>query len=141
MRLRTFILIAAVFTSSTLMGQDTTCKDQELGKIEFKKNSAKLTVIAKAKLDSLIFVINSQLTCEVVATSYFADFCDKCGALSWNRQNTIISYLMKKGIAEKRLRSNTLGGNANIVILTFASWPLPDSLAPHPNLRHKNSDD
>src|SRR5437667_12110969 len=92
MRLRTFILVATIFASFTSRGQDTTCKDQDIGKVEFKKNSAKLTTIAKAKLDTLISVINGQLTWEVLATSYSADLCDKCGALSWDRQTAVIIY-------------------------------------------------
>ena len=139
MWLRTSIFNIAILASLTLTGQDTICKGQDLGKVEFKRNSAKLTATAKAKLDSLIVVINSQITCEVLATSYSADLCDKCGALSWDRQSTVISYLMKKGVAAKRLRSFTrLEGNADFVTLTFTSWPLTDQLPPHPNLRRKN---
>jgi len=141
-RLRTSILILTVFSTSTLLGQDTTCRNQELGKVEFKKNSAKLTATAKVKLDSLITVINSQLTCEVLATSYSADLCDKCGALNWDRQNAVISYLIETGVTGKRLRSFTrLEGTVDFVTLTFTSFPLTDQTAPHPNLRRKNPND
>jgi hypothetical protein len=141
MWLRRFILISTIFASITSSGQDTTCQTRDLDKVEFKKNSAKLSANAKTKLDSLIVIINSQPICEVLATGYSADLCDKCGALSWERQNAVISYLMKKGVPGKRLRSYTrLEGNADFVALTFTSWPLTDHPPPHPNLRRKNLD-
>ena len=121
------------------MGQDTTCKNQELGKVEFKKNSAKLTTTARAKIRSMIAVINSQSTCEVLAAAYSADFCDKCGALSLDRQNAVINYLIKKGISENRVRSITvLEGNLDFLTLTLSSWPLTDQSAPHSNSKIKN---
>lgn len=132
MCLRAIIFLIAVLAGLNLPGQDTLCKNKDLGKVEFKKNSAKLTTSAKKKLNSLITVINSQSNCEVLATSYSADLCDKCSALSWERQNSVISYLMKHDVAAKRLRSFTrLGANEDFVTLTLTSWPLSEE-PPHP---------
>ena len=141
-RFKTLLLISLLSTTSVVSGQDTTCWDHELGKIEFKKNSAKLTLTAKAKLDSLIVVILNKHNCVVLTTSYSADLCDKCGVLSWDRQNTITNYLKRKGISENRLGSLTqLDGNLDYVILSFTTQPSTLQSAPHPNSKGRKKHD
>ena len=118
MRLSAFILIVAFFASFISRGQDTTCKDKDLGKVEFERNSSILTAKARVKLDSLIVLIKSKPNCAVLAISSSADFCDKCGALSWDRQCAVINYLAKNGISKNRLISYArLEGNLDFVIL------------------------
>ncbi len=135
---KSFLLIVTLIWDLSLLGQDTTCSNQELGKIEFKKGSSKLTANTKAKLDSLINILNSNTSCEILATSSFADFCDKCGALSWDRTKSVFDYLVHKGIKGDRLRSlSKLEGNLDFISLTFTSMPLTDQVPPHPNLRGK----
>lgn len=139
MWLRTFFLVSTVCATQISWGQDTTCNRQEFAKIDFKKNSSKLTASGKDKLDSLVAIINTQPTCVVLVTSFSADFCDKCGALSWDRQNAVISHLLKKGIEEDRLTSNTqLTGNTDFVTLTFSSWPLINKSVAHPKSKQNN---
>ncbi len=127
------MFITVVVSSFSLKGQDTLCKQQDLGKIEFKKNSSKLTANAKLKLDSVSSMIKRQQTCDILVTCYSADYCDKCGVLSWDRQKAVIKYLIKNGIAEKKLKTLTvLEGSADFLTLTLSSWPLPDQPAQHP---------
>jgi len=117
-----FILIAAFLASFASRGQDMTCNGGDLGKVEFERNSSKLTTIARRKLDSLIVRIKSQSNCQVLANSSSADLCDKCGALSWDRLNVIIGYCIQRGVAGKRLRSYArLKGNVDYVILRFTN--------------------
>jgi hypothetical protein len=136
---RAFFVISAVCITPVLLGQDTTCRQQDFGKIDFKKNSSKLTTTGKYKLDSLVAIINSQPGCIVLTSSFSADFCDKCGALSWDRQNEIVSYLARKGVGENRLTSYTqLTGNTDFVTLTFSSWSVVNQLVNHPNLKQSH---
>ena len=135
---KSFLLIATIILELSLLGQDTTCSNQELGTIEFKKGSSKLTANAKARLDSLINTLTSNKSCEILATSSSADLCDKCGALSWNRTESVFDYLVHKGISGDRLRSlSKLDGNLDFISLAFTSMHLTDQIPPHPNLRSK----
>src|SRR5690242_1176549 len=92
-----FIFLAAV---SLARAQDLSRCRIDLGGIQFRKNSAKLTTSAKSKLDSLTLIIRNEKNYQLIATSYFADLCDKCGALGWDRARSVLSYLSKKGIKE-----------------------------------------
>jgi hypothetical protein len=134
---KTFLLIATIILNFSLLGQDT-CSNQELGRIEFKKGSSRLTTKAKAKLDSLIKIFTSNKSCEILATSSFADFCNKCGALSLDRTKSVFDYLIHRGIEEGRLRSfSKLEGNLDFIILKITSMPLIDQVPLHPTLKEK----
>lgn len=139
MRSKTTIFLIAILFCFTSNAQDSLCIDHELGKIEFGKNSAALTAAAKLKLDSLIIYINNQVTCEVLITSQFKDFCDKCGVLSWNRTKAVIHYLIKKGISEERFRTYSwIGRPVDYITLKLTTLPLTNPSLPHPNVKRKN---
>jgi hypothetical protein len=142
MYFRTFIFIASVFTTLTSSGQDTTCISKNLGKVQFKKNSAKLTVTAKSKLDSMVKIINGQTICDLLLVNHYPDLCDACGALAWDRQKSVIHYLIKKGVAEKRLRFvNYFEGNTDFIELTFTSKHSTKEPRSHPNLKREKLSD
>lgn len=139
MRQKFFILIMLVCHGVALLGQDTTCIPQDLGKVYFDSKSSKLSQHEKRKLDTLISLINSKPNCVVLASSYSADLCEKCDALSWDRQNVIMGYLLSKGIDEYRLTSHThLTGNSDFVLLTLSNWTLINRLVAHPGLKQTN---
>ena len=56
------------------------------------------------QLDTLALVIQSNPGCQVFATGYGADLCAKCGERSWDRTHKVLSYLLKHGIQQDRLR-------------------------------------
>lgn len=139
MRSKASIFLIVILFCFTSNGQDSSCVDHELGKIEFGKNSAALTAAAELKLDSLIVYINNQITCEVLITSQFKDFCDKCGVLSWNRTKAVIHYLIKKGIPEDRFRSNSsIGATIDYVTLKLTTLPLTNHSSPRSNIKRKS---
>ncbi len=139
MRSKTTIFLIVILFCFTSNAQDSLCIDHELGKIEFKRNRATLTDAAKLKLDSLIIYINNQVTCEVLITSQFKDFCDKCGALSWNRTKAVIHYLIKKGIPEDRFRSNSsIGATIDYVTLKLTALSLTNQSSPRSNIKRKS---
>jgi hypothetical protein len=140
MYLRTFIFIASILASLASSAQDSTCISKNLGKVQFNKNSAKLTITAKAKLDSIVKIINVQTFCDVLLVDQYPDLCDACGALAWDRQKSVILYLIKNGVSEKRFRFvNYMGRNTDFIELTFTSiHSTTDQSSPHPNLKRKN---
>ena len=138
--MRYFILIILISSCSIVFSQQSKeCNDVELGNVEFNKKSAKLNSKAKKKLDSLVPLINQQPDCVVLATSSYADFCDKCGALSWDRAEAVLNYLAQKGVLKDRLRFTAkIEGNLNFVSLTISSWKVTDEAPPHPSQRKKD---
>lgn len=108
-------------------GQEPTCNNQEIGRIEFTKGSSKLTLTSKVKLDSLIDKIITNTSCEILIMNSYADLCGKCGALSWDRIKSVFTYLVKKGINPNRLKNfSKLDGNLDFVSLTFTSMNFPN---------------
>lgn len=131
MRQRSLLIIIGILTTLCLTAQDSLCDAQELGKIQFRKNSAKLTVSGKAGLDRLILTITKRPSCEVLITSYYPDFCDKCGALSWRRLNSVINYIIEKGVSERQLRTlSELAAGKDFV--SFAFSPGQQAMGYHP---------
>lgn len=138
MRHSIILLISVLFAMQTVSGQDTSCNQTVLGKVWFKKNSYKLNNPAKNTLDSMVAIIQNRPNCTVAVSGSMADFCDKCGVLSWDRQKSVISYLMEKGVEEKRMSFFTeLTGNTNYLTFTFSSDPPINNTIGHPGLRKR----
>jgi len=127
-----FLLLTSCLTS---LGQYSPCKEISLGSISFKPKSSKLTVNAKKQLDSLAkFINNSNNSCQLIATASYADRCDRCGGLAWDRTQAILSYLTKRGVAnEKMAATSRLERNSNFIVLTLAQMTERNQL--HPNFR------
>ena len=134
MNFRACLLVICLFTCCTALAQDVSCNEKEIGKIYFKRNSSKLTIKSKKILDTIVSYLLREKTCQIVATSYSADLCDRCGVLSWDRLQAIFSYLAKKGIAKERLVGNSLlDGNFNFVNLRLSQTL--DKKINHPNVK------
>jgi OmpA family len=135
--LKLSILILSVLTTCVLFGQDRSkCIETDLGDILFNRKSSRLTFKAKRKLDSLVVIIKSNETCQVVATGYAADLCDKCASLSWDRSQSVLSYLAKRGVPTDRMAWTVLlEGNLNFVRVAFVSRIKLEETPPRLKLR------
>ena len=115
-------------------GQDDEIK---LGTVWFKDKNIKLTITARASLDSFIIQIKENPVMHVQAISYNKDFCDKCCVRSMKRCAAVLTYLSKHGIAADRLKStNLLEGELNKVDLFLTSSVLGNT--PDPVIRVRN---
>ncbi len=128
MTLRT-IFILLYFLPSVSFGQENKhIPDIKLGTVWFKDKSTRLTLNAKLTLDSFIRQIQKDTTLSVQVISFNKDFCDKCGVRSWKRATTVLTYLAKHGVSNKRLTfTNRLEGELNKVDLFLTSLK-PDNM-------------
>lgn len=128
---RTLSFIFLLLQLSTYGQNYDDTPDIQLGTVWFKGKSTKLTKDGKATLDSFIQQIQSNPSMHVQAISYNKDFCDKCGARSWKRANTVLTYLSKQGVPDNRLVfTNRLEGELNKVDLHLTSLFPSDTPAP-----------
>jgi hypothetical protein len=77
-----------------------------LGSKSFKKNNTKLTDLIKKSLDTTIMIINKSPNrpVKVIASDKVScDGLDRDGQRSWDRVNSIVGYLVKKGVSENRV--------------------------------------
>lgn len=127
-----FLLLASCFTSS---GQSSPCRETDLGGISFKAKSPKLTMNAKKQLDRVAEVLKANNdSCQLVATASYADLCDRCGVLAWDRIQAVFHYLAKKGVVKRKMISSSrLDGNTNFINLTLAQ--ITEGEQRHPNYR------
>lgn len=89
-----------------------------IGTVIFKHGGAKLTKKAKAVLDMLVGQMRVDSSVQIVGTLSNKDLCTTCGARSWDRTQTLITYFFNCGIPEQRLSIvNRLDGESNKVNL------------------------
>lgn len=105
-------IIALLFAAACVYGQevnvDTLCHLDSLPSIYFDGISKKLDAKAKANLDSVAALLNSNKGCVVTVGLWVeGDWHGGKGTnylmLSWNRTKAIVDYLRKKNIDESRL--------------------------------------
>ncbi len=116
------------------------CANVSMPSVSFKNNSATLSTEAQAALGTLAASVRNNPNCKLVVSGYGEP--SKAGQqLSWDRVNSVISYLVdKQGIGADRFifRHGQTGGDPNTVDVRAAGAGEegPNTVpAPHPNLR------
>ena len=118
------------------------CTLSNVPSISFTKGSAKLSKDAEALLISTADRLKNNPSCKLIITGY-AEASKASQQLSWDRVNTVISFLFQKqGISSDRLvfRYGQSSGDLNTVDLSATGEAIegPNTVpAPHPNLRKK----
>ena len=138
------LLIYVVLLKATYAQSVDTCNCVSLGTITFIKTGIKLTRSMKTTLDSAILTINKKSDCKVKVVGTDQISCDrnsKDGQRSWARVNSIVAYLINKGIAENRIIFQSCDMEENSVELRLNNDDLLQlPLQSHPNIRqHKSS--
>jgi outer membrane protein OmpA-like peptidoglycan-associated protein len=119
-----------------------TCNMGNIPSVSFAKGSAKLSKDAESILASTADRLKNNPVCKVFITGY-AEASKASQQLSWDRVNSIITYLSEQqGIAADRLinKYGQTEGDANVIDLsaTGENTGEPNTVpAPHPNLRTK----
>ena len=120
-----------------------TCNMGNIPSISFAKGSAKLSVATESLLAAVADRLKNNPACKVFITGY-AEASKMSQQMSWDRVNSIISYLTEKqGIAAERLinKYGQTDGDINVIDLSATGENIegPNTVpAPHPNLRTKN---
>ena len=119
------------------------CDIGDLPSVSFSSRTFKLSKDAEAVLASVADRLRQNPNCHIVVTSYTCEPSKSAQQLSWDRVNTVISYLVEKqGISQDRFvfKYGETGGDCNTVDLRSAETgdEGPNTVpAPHPNLRRR----
>ena len=110
-----------------------TCMPIALTAIRFDKNKINLTTKAKKQLDSIALTIKMHPHCkvEVVGTDQYLNRYELAYQRIWDRVNTVIGYLKKKGVNGEQLVF--MYGETNeprMVKLAFNDIEIPFTPAP-----------
>ena len=126
-----------------LLMKKSACDIGDLPSVSFNPKTFKLSKDAEAVLASVADRLRQNPNCRIVVTSYTCEPSKSAQQLSWDRVNTVISYLVEKqGISSDRFvwKYGETGGDCNTVDLRAAEAgdEGPNTVpAPHPNLRRK----
>jgi outer membrane protein OmpA-like peptidoglycan-associated protein len=125
------------------MMKKNACDIGDLPSVSFSSRTFKLSKDAEAVLASVADRLRQNPNCHIVVTSYTCEPSKSAQQLSWDRVNTVISYLVEKqGISQDRFvfKYGETGGDCNTVDLRSAETgdEGPNTVpAPHPNLRRR----
>jgi outer membrane protein OmpA-like peptidoglycan-associated protein len=119
----------------------TACSIGDLPSVSFSGRSVSLSKDAKAVLAGVAEKMRNNPNCKVAVIGY-GESNKAAQQLSWDRVNTVITYLVEKeGISQDRFifRHSQEGGDGNTVDLKDGTGEEGPSTvpAPHPNLRKK----
>ncbi|HSC39782.1 MAG TPA: OmpA family protein [Chitinophagaceae bacterium] len=125
----------------SMMVKKSGCGIGELPSVSFKERSIALSNDAKAVLAGVAEKMRQHVDCKVAVIGY-GESNKAAQQLSWDRVNSVISYLVEKeGINQDRFifRHSQEGGDGNTVDLKDGTGEEgPSTVAPpHPNLRKK----
>jgi hypothetical protein len=125
----------------SMMVKKPGCGIGDLPSVSFSGKSITLSNDAKAVLAGVAEKMRNNAGCKVAVIGY-GESNKAAQQLSWDRVNTVISYLVEKeGISQDRFifRHSQEGGDGNTVDLRDGSDQEGPSTvpAPHPNLRKK----
>ena len=117
------------------------CQIGDLPSVSFSGRSVALSKDAKAVLEGVAAKMRNNPNCKVAVVGY-GESNKAAQQLSWDRVNTVITYLVEKeGISQDRFifRHSQEGGDGNTVDLRDGTGEEGPSTvpAPHPNLRKK----
>jgi outer membrane protein OmpA-like peptidoglycan-associated protein len=119
----------------------TACSIGDLPSVSFSGRSVSLSKDAKSVLAGVAEKMRNNPNCKVAVIGY-GESNKAAQQLSWDRVNTVITYLVEKeGISQDRFifRHSQEGGDGNTVDLKDGTGEEGPSTvpAPHPNLRKK----
>jgi outer membrane protein OmpA-like peptidoglycan-associated protein len=125
----------------SMMMKKSGCGIGDLPSVSFSGKSIALSNDAKAVLAGVAEKMRNNAACKVAVIGY-GESNKAAQELSWDRVNTVISYLVEKeGISQDRFifRHSQEGGDGNTVDLKDGTGEEGPSTvpAPHPNLRKK----
>jgi len=131
MQFRIWLTIFSLAAAPIVFAQSTDCSEIEIGKIFFRKNSSRLSKKSKEILETFVNHFKKTENCQMILTGNFADLCNKCGALNWDRIQAIQVYLVRKGMKKERVSAESfLEGNLNFVTIRIIAANLRN--IPHP---------
>ncbi len=123
------------------LGRRGKCQIGDLPSVSFSGRSVALSKDAKAVLEGVAAKMRNNPDCKVAVVGY-GESNKAAQQLSWDRVNTVITYLVEKeGVSQDRFifRHSQEGGDGNTVDLRDGTGEEGPSTvpAPHPNLRKK----
>ena len=130
MQIRISYLIVFCLASAVAFGQDSLNQHYS---IKFSNQQSDLSKQAKLTLDSVALVMKNQPTFYCLLVKYCQTENTKENIATWDRASKTITYLIMKGVDQKRFYFNYGTGNANcnIIDLLFTT-ERADQPLPHP---------